>query len=84
MPIGQMTQKFEKLCHSAYGFSVGNMLHRQNARRQNEMSPPDKPFFMYSIFCDGAVKKRSSAKPQVLLPQSGPPQNLLRQGKVWA
>jgi hypothetical protein len=25
-----MTQKFEKLCHSAYGFSVGNMLHRQN------------------------------------------------------
>jgi hypothetical protein len=39
MPIGQMTQKFEKLCNSAYGFSVGNMLHRQNARRQNEMSP---------------------------------------------
>jgi hypothetical protein len=39
MPIGQMTQKFEKLCHSAYGFSVGNMLHRQSARWQNEMSP---------------------------------------------
>jgi hypothetical protein len=34
-----MTKKFEKLCHSAYGFSVGNMLHRQNVRRQNEMSP---------------------------------------------
>jgi hypothetical protein len=34
-----MTQNPEKVCHSAYRKSVGKMLHRQNARRQNEMSP---------------------------------------------
>jgi hypothetical protein len=39
MPVGQMTQNSEKVCHSAYRKSVGKMLHRQKARRQNEMSP---------------------------------------------
>jgi hypothetical protein len=39
MPVGQMTQNSEKVCHSAYRKSVGKMLRRQNARRQNEMSP---------------------------------------------
>jgi hypothetical protein len=34
-----MSQNSEKVCHSAYRKSVGKMLHRQNARTQNEMSP---------------------------------------------
>jgi hypothetical protein len=41
-----MTQNSEKVCHSAYRKSVGKMLHRQNARRQNEMSPVQPPGFL--------------------------------------
>jgi hypothetical protein len=41
MAIGQMTQKAEKVYHSAYRKSVGEMVYRREAKdcRQNEMSP---------------------------------------------